>query len=53
MENKSLMVYLKGLSDKRKKKGKRHEQKIILVIIIIDLIMGCKSMRVKHYFKER
>jgi len=40
MENKSLMGYLKGLSDPRKEKGKRHEQEVILVIIKMGLIMG-------------
>jgi hypothetical protein len=45
MESKSLMEYLKGLSDVRKEKGKRHEQEVILVIIIMGLMMGCKSMR--------
>jgi hypothetical protein len=37
MESKSLMEYLKGLSDVRKEKGKRHEQEVILVIIIRGL----------------
>ena len=45
MERKSLLGYLKGLSDPRKEKGKRHEQEVILVIIIMGLMMGCKSMR--------
>ncbi len=45
MERKSLMEYLKGLSDVRKEKGKRHEQEMILVIIIMGLMVGCKSMR--------
>jgi hypothetical protein len=43
MERKSLMEYLKGLSDVRKEKGKRHEQEVILVIIIMGLMMGCKK----------
>jgi len=45
MESKSLMMYLKGLSDPRKAKGKRHEQEVILIIIILGLMMGRKSMR--------
>ena len=45
MESKSLMEYLKGLNDPRKEKGKRHEQEVILVIIIMGLMMGFKSMR--------
>jgi predicted HTH domain antitoxin len=45
MEIKSLMVYLRELSDRRKEKGKRHEQEVILIIIILGLMMGCKSMR--------
>jgi hypothetical protein len=45
MESKSLMVYLRELSDPRKEKGKRHEQEVILIIIILGLMIGCKSMR--------
>ena len=45
MESKSLMMYLKGLSDPRKAKGKRHEQEVILIIIILGLMVGRKSMR--------
>jgi len=45
MESKSLMMYLNGLSDPRKAKGKRHEQEVILIIIILGLMMGRKSMR--------
>ena len=52
MERKSLMEYLKGLSDVRKEKGKRHEQEVILVIIIMGLMMGCKSMGVEQHPKE-
>ena len=45
MESKSLMVYLKELSDPRKEKGKRHEQEVILIMLILGLMIGCKSMR--------
>jgi non-canonical purine NTP pyrophosphatase (RdgB/HAM1 family) len=45
MESKSLMVYLRELSAPRKEKGNRHEQEVILMIIILGLMMGCKSMR--------
>jgi hypothetical protein len=50
MESKSLMKYLKGLNDPRKEKGKRHEQELI---IIVCLMMGCKSMREISCYSHR
>jgi hypothetical protein len=40
MKSKSLMEYLKVLSDVRKEKGKRHEQEVILVIILVEPNLG-------------
>jgi hypothetical protein len=46
-------MYLKELREPRKDKGKRHEQEIILIIIILGLMIGCKNMReISHFCSQ-